>query len=199
MARKRVLTILFILFLFLPSWAEEEHGSRAKDFLGRTLNFVVLFGVLAYLIRKPLRSFLESRATKIQESLEEMKTSRRRAEMKLKEVKERLNLLEQEIEKIKEEGEKSGLEDRDRIIQEAQREAERIKRYTHDEIEMLTRLGMAELREYAAELATALAQERIKQKITPKISSRLIDGSIEKIEGLYENTGTHKEVRSRTR
>lgn len=199
MTRKYVFILLFLLILFLPVLADEEHASGTKDFLGKTLNFVVLFGGLAYFLRKPLRDFLESRITKIQESLEETKASRRQAEQKLQKVKGRLSLLEEEIEKIKKEGEASGLEERDRIIEQAQREAEKIKRYAQEEIEMLTRVGMADLREYAAELATALAQERIKQRIIPEIASRLIDESIEKIEGLYENTDTDKEVRSGTR
>ena len=97
-----------------------------------------------------------------------MKASRRQAERKLQEIKERLSLLEEEIEKIKEEGEASGLEERDRIIDQARKDAERIKRFTQEEIGMLTRLGMADLREYAAELTTALAQEKIKQKMSLK-------------------------------
>ncbi len=199
MARKHVLVLVFVLILFLPARADEEHGSSTKDFLGKMLNFVVLFGALAYFIRKPLLNFLESRSTRIKGSLEEMKASRREAEQKLQQIKERLSLLDKEIKKIKEEGETRGLEERNRIIDQAQKEAERIKRFTQEEIGMLTRAGMADLREYAAELTTGLAQEKIKQKITPEIASRLIDESIEKIEGLYENTDTNQEVRPRTR
>lgn len=197
--RKYVFILLFLLILFLPVRADEEHSSGTKDFLGKMLNFVILFGGLAYLLRKPLRDFLESRITKIKESLEETKASRRQAEQKLQEIKKRLSLLEDEIEEIKKEGEARGLEERDRIIEQAHREAEKIKRIAQEEIEMLTRAGMADLREYTAELATVLAQERIKQRMTPEIASRLIDESIEKIEGLYENTDTDKEVRPRTR
>ena len=199
MAKKYVLILVFILILFLHLRADEEHGSRTKDFLGKTLNFVVLFGALAYLLRKPLLNFLETRSIKIQESLEDMKTSRQEAEQKLTEIKDRLSLLEGEIENIKKEGETSGLKERDRIIEQARKEVNRIKKFSQEEIGMLTRVGMADLREYAAELSTALAQERIKQKITPEMASRLIDESIEKIEGLYENTNTDKEIRSGTR
>lgn len=191
--------LVILLVLVLPLRADEEHGSSAMDFLGKTLNFLVLFGGLAFFLRKPLRNFLESRSVKIQESLEEMKAARREAEHKLQQIKDRLSLLEEEIEKIKKEGESGGLEERDRIIEQAHQEVEKIKRFTQEEIEMLTRMGMADLREYAAELATALAQDRISQKMNPEIASRLIDESIEKIEGLYENTDTDKEVHSRTR
>ncbi len=197
MVRKHFFILFFLLCLFLPLQADEEHASGTKDFLGKTLNFVVLFGGLAYLLRKPLRNFLEDRSMKIEHSLKEIKESRRQAEQKLHQIQERLNSLEKEIEKIKKGGEVNGLEEKDRIIEEAQREAERIKRFAQEEIEMLTRVGIASLREYAAELATALAQERIIQKMTPELSSQLIDKSIEKIEELYENTDTDEEVRSR--
>jgi len=194
--RKHILILLFLLLLFLPLRADEEHASGTKDFLGKMLNFVVLFGGLAYFLRKPLRKFLEGRSVQIEQSLKDIKESRRQAEQRLHQLQERLGRLEEEVEKIKKDGEVNGLEERDRIIAEAQREAEKIKRFAQEEIEMLTRVGIADLREYAAELATVLAQERIKQKITPEISSRLIDKSIEKIEELYENTDTDKEIRS---
>jgi F0F1-type ATP synthase membrane subunit b/b' len=47
-----------------------------------------------------------------------------------------------------------------------------------------------ELREYAAGLATEKARERILAKMTPERQARLIDSSIERLERLYEKSGS---------
>jgi len=196
--KKHIVLLLLIIPLFLTiAEAKEEQGTNYTELLGKTLNFVVLFGGLAYFLFKPLRRFLEKRAKKIDHSLKEAEDSRQEAEKKLEKVKARLSRIEEEIMNIKKEGEDGGRREKERIIKEAQGEAERIRRFAKEEIEMFTRAGIRELKEYTAELATALALERIKRKMTDEDQSVFIDKAINKIEGLYEKSDSDKEIRSR--
>lgn len=196
--KKQILVLFFVVpFFFNMALAEENHAPSYKEFLGKTINFIILFGGLAYFLFKPLRNFLEGRAAKIDRSLRDMEESRREAEQKLEEVKNRLNLLEQEINKIRREGEVEGRREKDRIIKDARLGAERIRHFAKQEIEMLTREGIQGLKEYAAELATAMAQQNIKKRMTDEAQSLIIDKSIEKLEKLYEKSDSNKEIHSR--
>lgn len=186
-----------MLVLFQAAQAEEEHSSHSMEFLGKWLNFIVLFGGLAYVLYRPLRNFLQARVQKIEVTLKESESSWKEAERKLDQVKERLSRIEEEIAQIKKEGKVEGQKERERIIKRTLQEAERLRRYAQEEIEMLTRAGVRELKEHAAELATSFARERIKRKMTPETASELIDKSIEKMESLDEKSNSGKEIHSR--
>ena len=196
--RRKILVVLFLLpfFIFMVS-AEEEHKSGFIDFLGKAINFIVLFGGLAYLLRKPLRSFLEKRSQDIQRTLKETEASRKEAEQKLQEAKAHLAGLEEEIEKMRKEAGVEGHRERERTIQLAQKEAEKIRYFARQEIEMLTRAGIQELKEFTAELAASLAEERIRKKMTLEDHTQLIDKSIERLSELYEESNSDKKIHPR--
>jgi len=196
--RRKILIVLFLLplFIFMVS-AEEEHKSGFLDFLGKAINFIVLFGGLAYFLRKPLWSFLEKRSQDIQRTLKETEVSRKEAEQKLQEAKAHLAGLEEEIEKMRKDADVEGRRERERTLQLAQKEAEKIRYFARQEIEMLTRAGIQELKEFTAELAASLAEERIRKKMTLEDHTQLIDKSIERLGELYEESNSNKKIHPR--
>jgi len=190
-ARKHVLMLLLVLPLLL-FMAEEEahHESGSGAFLGKVVNFVLLFGGLTFLLRKPLRKFLDSRGKEIAQNLKQTRAARDDAEANLNSVRGRLDELSLEIQDMNQEAEGEGKGQKDQILVEARAEAERLKSLAQQEIEMLSQVGGRELREYAAELATLRAEERMKDRITSKDQIQLIDESIERLERLHEESGS---------
>ena len=85
--RQKILIVLLLvpLFVFMAS-AEKARSANFVDFLGKTINFIILFGVLIYLLFKPVRNFLEKRRHDIEHLLEETEYSKTEAEQKLKEA-----------------------------------------------------------------------------------------------------------------
>ncbi len=198
MGRKKLILILLVLpFFIFMSPEEEEHSSGIMDFLGKTVNFIILFGGLTYLLYKPIRSFLEKRAQNIETSLKEAADSRKDAEQRLKEIEKRLAGLEKEIEKVMKEAENEGEREKEEILLKAQKETEKIKYFAKQEIDALTRSRIRELREYSAVLATALAEERIKRKMSPELQSLLINRSIERLDKLDEKPNSGQKIHSR--
>jgi F0F1-type ATP synthase membrane subunit b/b' len=94
--------------------------------------------------------------------------------------------LEKEIEKVMKEAEKEGRREKEETLQMAQRETEKIKYFAKQEIDAIIRSRIRELREYSAALATALAEEKIKRKMSPELQSLLINRSIERLDKLDE-------------
>ena len=168
------------------------------DFLGKVINFVVLVGGLIYLLRNPLRNFLEGRSRSLDHALREAKDSRVEAEKRQQEIENRLKKIGQEMEHIRREAETEGKKVQERILHEAKTGANRLKLLSRQEIEMLAQAGIREIKQYAAELATTLAQQRIQSKIKKEDQSLLIDRSIERLEKLYEKSSPDKEIRTRT-
>jgi len=185
--RNQALAVLLLVPLFLFMVSEEGREAPSKSgFLGKVINFVVLFGGLGYLLSKPVRKYLGQRSEDIRKALDEARRARLDAERKLEEAQKKLGLLEDEVGRIIKAAEDDGFRGRENIKALGDKEAERIKMFARQEIEIKIRGGKQELKEYTAELAASLAEARLKEKITAQGHSRLIDKSIDKLAELYE-------------
>lgn len=194
---KHILFILLLLPLFVFMVSEEHSSSSFFQFLGKSINFIILFGGLVYFLYKPIRNFLEKRSADIEKTQKEAEEARRDAERKLEEAKAQLERLKDEVLKIKKEAETEGAKEKERILNEAKKEAEEIRRMAQTEIDVYIEAGIKELKEYAAEMATKLAQERIKRKMTSQDHSLLIDKSIEKLSKIDEKSSFDKKIHPR--
>jgi len=190
-AKKAVLIILCVIPLFLGMTTEEaEHGGGTADFLGKVLNSLILFGGLTYLLYKPIKKYLGDNADEIGRSIKDASASRKDSEQRMQEVRIRAKKVEEEVQAIIETGKAEADKIKQTILEAAREDAERVKKLAAQEIEMLTRAGTQDLREYAAELAIALARERIRKKIAPQDHSALIDKSIERLDSLHEESSS---------
>jgi len=190
MTKKQIIIILVAIpfFLFMLSPEGESHSSHYAEFIGKMINFIVLFGGLAYLLRKPAIDFLQKRGQEIAKSLKEEADSKQESEKKLQKAKIRLEKIAKEIEALKVEAEKEGQNRKKEIIHTAKQESARMKKLAKQQIDMLTKASIRELKEYVAELITASAEGKIQKRITQRKHKFLIDQSIEQIEKLYEKS-----------
>lgn len=186
---RSVLILLLIVPLFISMTTDEvDHGSHSLDFIAKVINFIVLFGGLTFVLYKPVRKFLGERREAIKDSIHKARDMKKQAETELSEVSQRLVTIKVEVEKIRSDAEKEGLEEKKQIISAARKEVERLKNLTSEEISFLTNTAVKELTEYTAGLAVSQAAERIKERLTPKIHAGLIDRSIERLDKINEES-----------
>lgn len=157
----------FVIFgkWVIPGWLVE---------LFRWSNFAVLFGLLGYLLRKPMREFFASRAWAIVEGLARGRQAREEAARRLKEIESRLAGLEAEVAALREMAHAEAEADHDRFRARARAEAEKILAAAEQEIASLTRFARAEIKSYAAGLAVRLAERRIRGLLTPERQATLL-------------------------
>jgi F-type H+-transporting ATPase subunit b len=188
--RPIVLILLVLPALMFMSSEEEHHESNPMEFVGKIVNFVILFGGLGFLLYKPLKKFLEGRGLEIERSIKDTNETRRASEARLEEARIRVEELNGEIASMRSEAEARGKADKEGIVDRARQEADRLQQLAHQEIGLISQNVTRELREYAAGLATDQARERIRARLTPEHQARLIDRSIDKLESLYEKSGS---------
>ncbi len=186
---------LFFLLLVLSfplltgaSSTEEGHGSAFLDFFGKTVNFLLLFGALAFFLAKPARLFLQELILSIEKTIIETEQARKLAEENVEGIKKRLAKLGDEIDEIRKAGEAAGQEEKKLILDQARLEADRIRSFARQEIARHSQLARRRLRRQAADLAVSLARSRIEKRMTDELHSRLIERSIEGIGRLYEDS-----------
>jgi len=186
--QKAGLLLVLLPFLLGFSSGEEPPVSPLADLLGKTVNFVILFGGLGFLLAKPLRKFLAEIGLSVAKTIQEIEKAKINAEGRLESLKERMQGLEQEVRRIKNEGEAAGGREKERILALARQESEKIKSFAAQEIDALALSAQAELKKHAAGLAVSLARANIERRLTPELHSRLIDESIHSLETLYEKS-----------
>jgi len=189
--RKSAAAVLLVLPLFMFMSAEEgARASATMDFVGKAINFLILFGGLAFVLRKPLAAMLGKRACDIQETIRLVDESKAEAEKKHVEAERDIAGLAEEIQRMMETAQTVAQHEKERIARLAAEEAARVQKYTEQEIDQQVRGGLHELKTYAAERGTSLARERIRKKLTPADQADLIDKSIERLSQFYEKSGS---------
>jgi F-type H+-transporting ATPase subunit b len=152
----------------------EEGGGWGKA-IAKTLNFLVLAGVLVYYLKTPLVDHLRTRGETIRRGLTDAAALKSSAEGQLAEVRGRLSALPAELNTLRQRGQQELADERVRLAEATAREKQRLIDRTHREIELQFRIARRQLLEHSAEAAMRLARARIEREITPEDQTRLID------------------------
>ena len=142
-----------------------QEGLNWSNFIWRSINFLVLGGVLYWLLAKKVKEFFTGRQDGIRTALAEAATAREAAEKKFQEYSAKLDKATGEIEQISEMIRSQGLSEKERIITEAGKVAEKMKEDTQTRIEQEFNKASQQLRSEAVRLSTEMAEELLKKHI----------------------------------
>jgi F-type H+-transporting ATPase subunit b len=151
--------------------------------LGRLFNLLLVVGVLIWIARKPLANFFAGRSDSIREQLAEAQRARADAEAKLADVQSRMSRLDDELKEIAGTAEREALDEYNKLLAQAEQDAEKIVERSRQEIEGMTRAAQQELRLHAAELSVRLAEEKIQNEISDADHERLLNRFVSKLGG----------------
>jgi len=126
------------------------------------LNFIVVFAVLWFFLRKLLPTAFRNRTEGIQRRLEEARKTSEDARRRLSEVEARLSRLDAEIAQMRNEAEASGKTEEEHMMAAAEEERRRIVESAEQEIASATAAARRELKAYTADLAVSLAEKKIR-------------------------------------
>ena len=173
--------------LLLPhaAWAAEGSGDKWGALLtvGRLFNLALVIGVVVWLARKPLKSFFAGRTQSIQDQLAEARKVREEADAKLAQIESQMSHLDEELRELEAGAEKEARDEYQRLLAEAEQDANKIVERARQEIEGLTRTAQMELKAHVAELSVRLAEEGIRSEITDQDRKRLFMRFVTKLGG----------------
>ncbi|MFQ5927943.1 MAG: hypothetical protein ACE5MH_10980 [Terriglobia bacterium] len=179
---RRLLSLLLCLLLpALLARAAEAEGD-GQQLLFKWLNFILVFGALAYFARKPLARYFTDRRRAIQAAIEESRRLHQRAERQFTAIDQRLARLDEETSAMRRQAAAEAAAEQRRIRETAEREGERIQATAHAEIASALRAGRLELKAYAARLAVTLAEQKIRGQLTPETHAALFRAFVENLD-----------------
>jgi len=167
--------------------AEGEHGSIWAGLLWPTANFLILAGGLWWFFKEPFSIYLRDRHEAIRKDLVEAANTKAAAAAQIAELERKLQALPGEIDALRKRGGEEIAAEEARISAQAAAERDRLLEQTRREIEVQVRLAKRELVEHTADLAVQLANERIRQQITPADQERLVDRYLDQVKGRPAN------------
>ncbi|MCX5838174.1 MAG: ATP synthase F0 subunit B [Deltaproteobacteria bacterium] len=178
--------LLFVLFTLTAAYAsgggEGGHeGPSWFDFTWRSVNFLILAGVLYWLLAKKVKAFFAGRREGIRTALAEALIAREEAEKKFREYAVKLNKATSEIDEITRMIQAQGLAEKERIIEDARKAADKMKEDTQARMEQEFNKASRELRIEAVRLSTLMAEELLRKNIQAADHEALVKDYIEKV------------------
>ena len=151
------------------------------DLLWRTLNFTALVLILLKFAAKPVANMLKGRQLAIKEQFETLEAKKAEAEKSYQSYEAKLAQIDQEVKQIMENAIAQGVEEKDRIIAEAHRASDDIKRQAEMAVQHEIASVQLQLREEVANQAVMMAEELIKKNLQQDDQVKLIEDYLEKV------------------
>lgn len=148
------------------------------------INFAIFAGLLVYVLRKPLRQYLQARRETFEAMLAESQKAHQEAERKLMGFEARMSRVESEIAELKRVAKEEGEKDRAAIVDQAKEYAAKLKRDTQRMISQELRTSKEMLKGTTIDLAIVLAERMLRQQLKPADHAKLVKGYIQQLEGL---------------
>jgi F-type H+-transporting ATPase subunit b len=141
-------------------------------------NFAMLALGLGVLLGKMVPKNFAERTAAIQKDIKEAQALKADAERRAAEVEAKVAKLGSDIEAFRVESSKQMAAEGERIRQETAAQIKRVEEQSALEIETAGKLARRELKQYSAELALKLAEERVRTRMDGNAESGLVDSFV---------------------
>ena len=159
---------------------------KSREFQGTVLNFLVLVGLIIWVIRKKGNPILAARRAEVEKELAEAQRLRAEAEQRHRGTATRLEKLDQEMLQIRGDMIKAGEAERDRIVAQAEEKAARLRKDTAFLIEQQIKQLRKELTQQAASAAIIAAQELLQERTTDADRDQLAEAYLNRLDEVLE-------------
>lgn len=170
-----------------PNEAHGEGHEAPKTYFGipgwilKLANMIAFIGVLGYLIGGPMKKSFAERRVAIAKAADEARQRREKADRIASDIQARLTQIESEVQSIHERALQEGERQKRELIAAAEAEAQKILAAARNEVDNRLKNARHELTEYAGQLASARAEQILREKITPADQQKLFHESLAEV------------------
>jgi F-type H+-transporting ATPase subunit b len=179
--RKTLLFTIFLLVFTKAALASGGGGEVGGEFIWHSINFLLLLVLLYWLLADKIKKFFVSRREELKESIERAEGDKREAQEKYLEYVDKIEKASGEIDKIAEAIRAQGLAERDKIVAEALKIAEKVREDAKSRMEQEYKEASAKLRKEAVSLSVAMAEEILRRNIKQEDNEAIVQEYIEKV------------------
>lgn len=179
------LSLLMILFSVCVAYAsgggEGNDASQWKGFAFKTLNAVLIIGFLVWMLAPKIKAFFSGRRQEIKETLETTAVQKAEAEKQYREYAEKIDKASLEIDGIFEMIKAQGDVEKQKIIEDANKVAQKMKEDAQARLEQELKKASGQLRSEAVMLSVQMAEEILKKNITTQDHEAMVKEYMDKV------------------
>jgi len=181
-----LLFILPIVLISVVAYASGGEGEGSKkemliDFAWRVANFIVLIWFLYWVAAKKIKEFFFERRQNIKTAIEEKLAEKEETAKKFREYSAKLDKATEEINNIFEMIKAQGTVEKEKIIEDAKKAAEKMKEDAQTRMEQEFKAAKNQLRTEAAQLSVEIAEELLKKNIKPEHHEYMVKDYLDKV------------------
>jgi len=169
--------LLGFFLLSLPALAAEgaapDPSESSAGLIFRWLNFALVFGGIAYLIKKHGGAFFSANAKAIAASIREGTAAKEEADRQLQEVEARIAHLDREVAELREAARRDSASEAERLNASGLAEIEKIRQAARAELSAAERAARQELRVIAASMAVERAGGLVSSRMDKNVRAKL--------------------------
>jgi F-type H+-transporting ATPase subunit b len=180
-----LLSLLVVLLSVCTAYAsgggEGEGSSLWKGFAFKTLNAVIIIGLLVWMLAPKIKDFFSGRRQEIKESLETTAVQKAEAERQYREYAEKIDKASLEIDGIFEMIKAQGVVEKQKIIEDANKVAQKMKEDAQARLEQELKKASSQLRSEAVALSVQMAEEILKKNINAQDHETMVREYMDKV------------------
>jgi F-type H+-transporting ATPase subunit b len=177
--------LLIFFFMALPvlaaEGAEPDPAESPAGLIFRWLNFVIVFGGIAYLIAKHGGAFFRGNAKAIAASIVEATAAKAEADRELREVETKIARVDQDVAEMREEARRNWAAESERLHASGLAEIEKINQAARGELAASERAAQQQVREIAASMAVERAAALVSSMMNAEVRARMFQSFLSEL------------------
>jgi F-type H+-transporting ATPase subunit b len=177
------LLIFFLIALpvLAAEGAEPDPADSTAGLFFRWLNFLIVFGGIAYLLAKHGGAFFRGNAKEIAASIVEATAVKAEADRELHEVETKIARLDHDVAEIREEARRNWAVESERLYASGQSEIEKIGQAARQELAASERAAQQQVREIAASMAVERAGALVSSMMNAELRARMFQSFLSEL------------------
>lgn len=155
--------------------------SQWFDLAWKTFDVIILGGFLYWMLADKIKEFFVGRRQEIKDSMENAKKEKSEAEKKYRQYSEKIDKASQEIDGIIEMIKAQGVKEKQKIIEDADKVAQKMKEDAQARINQEFSKASYQLRSEAVSLSVLMAEEILKKSITSQDHEVMVREYMDKV------------------
>jgi F-type H+-transporting ATPase subunit b len=177
--------LLVFFFMALPAFAEEgakpDPAESPTGLIFRWLNFLIVFGAIAYLIAKHGGAFFRGNAKAIAASIVEATATKAEADRELHEVETKIARIDEDVTQMREEARRNWAAESERLRASGVAEIEKINQAARAELTASERAAQQQVREIAASMAVDRAAALVSSMMNAEVRARMFQSFLSEL------------------
>jgi F-type H+-transporting ATPase subunit b len=176
-----LITFLKTLPVVAAEGAAPDPADSPVGLIFRWLNFLIVFGAIAYLIAKHGGAFFRGNAKEISASIVEATAAKAEADRELHEVEAKIAHLDQDVAEMRAEARRNWAVESERLQASSQAEIAKIAQAAREELAASERAAQHQVREIAASMAVERAAALMSSRMNAEVRSRMFQSFLSEL------------------